>query len=544
MCQHHPPSASKGRAVSLDHGAAHDHDHATWTRRDFLATAGLLSAGATMMLGNTPVRAMGHSPLMQALSQAESDRVVVLVQLKGGNDGLNAVVPVTNDLYYNARPTIAIPKAKTRRLDADFGLNEHLRPLMKFWNQDRMAIVQSVGYPDVNKSHFISTDTWLTGEVRDSFAAGETGWIGRLNDKLYPPSGPLPSTPPAVQVGTRLPLIGAGAETNMMMSLKSAAAVDTLAERGVLYDPDAVPGGSYGPVLSYLRSVANLSERYVAPVRQAAQNGQTGAGYANTKLSQDLSAVARLIKGRLGAKVYVVTHGSGNQGSFDTHRNQLSSHETLYTELADGLRSFFDDLQATGDDKRVILMTFSEFGRRVFENGSGGTDHGEASVAFAVGGEGAITGGFYGEAPDLTGANVPYKEDFRNLYAILMDDWLGVEGVVSNAVLPGAAASFGLVGDPLAPSAPRRATTGQLDAVYPNPVSDRTTVTFTLGTAGPVALDVVDLRGRSMGIAVERTFEAGQHAVPLDVGGLAAGFYTVRLRTNAGTTTRKLTVLR
>ncbi|MEM8601309.1 MAG: DUF1501 domain-containing protein [Bacteroidota bacterium] len=510
-----------------------------WTRRDFLAASGLLAAGATVTLGGTPVRAMGHAPLLHALSSVENDRVLVLVQLKGGNDGLNSVVPVRDDLYYRARPTLSLSRAQTRPLDPDFGLNGHLDALMRYWERDRMAIVQSVGYPSPNLSHFVSTDTWLTGEIRDATPLQDTttGWLGRLNDALYPPSGPFPDAPPAVQVGTRLPLLGAGLETNLMMSLKDAQAVDTLAERGILYDPDAVPEGSYGPVLSYLRSVANLSERYVAPVQAAAQAASTGEGYPSTTFADNLAVVARLIKGRLGAKTYVVS-----LGNFDTHGNQLERHTRLCTELAEGVHAFFGDLERSGDAKRVVLMTFSEFGRRVYENGSGGTDHGEASVVFLLGGDETVGGGLYGEPPDLTGENVPYQEDFRSLYGILLRDWLGVQSDIVASGTSDSAALTGLIQTPFSTTPSRSADA--LAAVYPNPATSRVVVEINLAQRQVVRLDVVDLRGRVVHTAAERTIEPGLHRVPMMWGRLAAGVYTVRLRTSAGTSSRTVSVIR
>ncbi|MEM8601281.1 MAG: DUF1501 domain-containing protein [Bacteroidota bacterium] len=537
MCQHHAPTPPSERAVSLDHGDAHDHDHDAWSRRDFLATAGLVTAGTSFALGNTTARAMGRSSVLHALSQLDTDRVLVLVQLKGGNDGLNTIVPVTNDLYYNARPTIAVAPSDTRRLTDDLGLNAVLAPWMRFWNQERMAVVNGVGYPDPSLSHFVSTDTWLTGEVQTRTTNLTTGWVGRYNDLLHPDE--QPSIPPAIQVRARLPLLSAGDQTNMMMSIRDGEALETLAERGIYYDPSTVSDFPVGNRLGYIRTVANLSERYVGTVQAAARAATVGVGYDDDAFSQDLAAVARLIKGRLGTKVYVVT-----LGSFDTHVDQVNRHAVLYDQLGKGIRAFFDDLATTGDDRRVAMMTFSEFGRRINENGSSGTDHGEAAPVFLFGGGGTIAGGLYGSMPSLDAENLPFQTDFRSLYATLLNQWFGLSSTATSESLGGVGTALPLIANPVrseprAPEAPRTKLTA-----YPNPIRSDARVSFSMRAAGPVRLDVLDLRGRLVMTIEARTRTAGTHVVPFERGRLAAGAYVLRLQTPEGIQTRTVTLAR
>ena len=192
MCNHHNHAP---RAISLDHGHDHDRDHIAWTRRDFLVRAGLggvAAATAPAWVGRTEARALSGSSLLNALSEAETDRVLVLVQLKGGNDGLNTVIPIRNDLYYAARPTIGIASGDTHALSDDFGMHPQMAALAPTWAQGNMAVVHSVGYPNSSLSHFLGTDNWLRG----SDSASSTGWAGRSLGAMFPDSQSDPSEAP------------------------------------------------------------------------------------------------------------------------------------------------------------------------------------------------------------------------------------------------------------------------------------------------------------------------------------------------------------
>ena len=295
----------------------------------------------------------------------DTDRVLVLIQLGGGSDGLNVVVPVTNDRYYQLRPTIAVQPANTFALDSDFGLNGVMGSLESMWGEGQMAVVHAVGYPDHNLSHFRSTDIWASASGSDETL--NTGWTGRYLDEEYPDyvSNP-PEYPVALRIGGATGMLLRGGATTMGMSFSNASQFDQLAATGELYDESDVPDNVFGEELAFVRSVYNASLRYVEAVIDAADAGTNdpNAAYPGGGLGDSLAIVARLIKGGLQSRLYVVHHGG-----FDTHSNQNGSQPGLLQALAEAASAFQTDLEAGGRDEDVLTMTFSEFGRRVEENG-------------------------------------------------------------------------------------------------------------------------------------------------------------------------------
>ncbi|MFK7843759.1 MAG: DUF1501 domain-containing protein, partial [Rhodothermales bacterium] len=246
---------------SLEHGKAHAEDHRRWSRRDFLSGLGALSAGA-LLLGGTPVRTFGMSPLMEQLHRMETDRILVLIQLKGGNDGLNTVVPFNDDVYYNLRPAIAIPKSEASAfsLSGNLGMNPALNPLQSVYGDGKMAVLQNVGYPEPTLSHFRSTDIWQTATDHDVIKG--TGWLGRYLDVINPDfiENPL-EKPLAVQIGSGSAQLFNGPNANMGMQLFSNEFLQRLTD-GELYDQNDVPATKYGGEMSFVRSITNNSFRY------------------------------------------------------------------------------------------------------------------------------------------------------------------------------------------------------------------------------------------------------------------------------------------
>ncbi|MEL7171113.1 MAG: DUF1501 domain-containing protein, partial [Bacteroidota bacterium] len=356
MCDHH--SIHRPRAIALEDGHAHDADHRIWTRRDFLVRSGLAATAGGMLLGGTPVRTLAQTPFLHHLAGLETDRVLVLIQLNGGNDGLNTIIPVSNDLYYQARPTLAIPRAETLPLTDDFGLNAELGALEGLWGDGKMAVVQGVGYPDHNLSHFRSTDIVATADTE----SGTTGWMGRGLLEEFPDyeTNPPPA-PPAVQIGASVPVLFQAESTNLAMTFASAQAVERVASGAAAYDPSDVPATRFGEELAFVRALANASVIYREVIQQAYEAGASanapdyGPLY---EMPKSLAATARLIKGRLGARVYLVS-----LDGFDTHARQANVHTFLLRALGQAIDAFMNDLRASGDAERVVVMTFSEFGR-------------------------------------------------------------------------------------------------------------------------------------------------------------------------------------
>ncbi|MEM8488472.1 MAG: DUF1501 domain-containing protein, partial [Bacteroidota bacterium] len=459
---------------SLSHGRAHAADHRVWSRRDFLSQLGAGGVAASFMMGGKPMHAYGYHPLAAALQAGDTDRVLVLIQLNGGNDGLNTIIPIENDTYYTLRPNIAIPKAEAVNLNADFGMHPLLNPLESVWNDGKLGIVHGVGYPDPNLSHFRSTDIWSTGSNSDEFLS--TGWLGRHFDTENPDFQESPPDHPlAVQLGQASSLILQGPLSPMGMNIASQNILERLANGGQLYDEAAVPGNNHGDQLAYVRTIANDSYHYAGVIHEALGIGTNAVAYPEqNNLATDLASVARMIKGGLPTRLYLVSIGG-----FDTHANQLTRHENLMDDLGRAMRAFQDDLTNSGHDECVLTMTFSEFGRRVEENGSRGTDHGTAAPLFVMGKD--VNGGFFGDAPSLetldNKGNLVHSTDFRSIYATVLESWLGVGAVAVDDIFGQSFERLDLVnGSGTGVSTETGAVTAfDLHQNYPNPFANQTT---------------------------------------------------------------------
>lgn len=543
MCdQHRPVSAEPRLGACLEHGTAHAEDHRRWSRREFMAGLGV--AGASFMLGGLPLRAYGQTPLLHQLRALETDRVLVIVQLNGGNDGLNTVVPFRSDRYYQLRPNIALAQNSLLSLgsNADVGLHPSLAAVRTLYDEGQAAILQSVGYPAPNQSHFRSTDIWVTAS--DSNVVENTGWVGRHLDATHPDYQTQPSDfPLAVQIGLSAPLLFQGPEGGMGMSITSVDLYERLAATGTAYDVEGLPATAFGDEMRFVRSVANDAFRYAGAIYEASQNGRNTVDYpAGNRLATNLAVVAQLIKGRLGARIYHVS-----LGGFDTHANQLTAHANLLRFLAEGVKAFLDDLGTQRDD--VLVMTFSEFGRRVYENGSAGTDHGTAAPLFLFGGD--VEGGLYGPVPDLenlTSGNLRHGIDFRQAYATVLQDWFGLDAASVEGVLGGSFETLGFVATPATSTAtepqglPRVFT---LHQNYPNPFNPSTSISFALTEAAPVRLRVYDVAGREVALLLDGGVHApGYHTVSFDASHLPSGTYLYRLETPAGQQSRKMVLVR
>ena len=384
------------------------------------------------MLGGVPVTALGLSPL-QALSAGIGERVLVVVRLSGGNDGLNTVIPTNQySQYANLRPTLAIPPAASWQLSDAYAMPDFMSPAQSFWEEESMRIVHNVGYDVQNLSHFRSTDIWESAS--DADVQDASGWLGRLVSAQNPDIfvNP-PAVPAAIQIGGAGSLVFNNADqVNLAFSVVDPAQLEEIAASGVVYDPLAVNDCYAGEQLSFLRSITNANYKYAAVIPPYYDASQTQADYSGS-LGQQLRVVARLIKGDLGTKLYMV-----DIGGFDTHADQEGTHADRLHQVARELRAFFDDLGYTGHDQDVLAVTVSEFGRRIEENGSQGTDHGAASNLMLFG-PGLNGSGFVGQGPDLNDVdsvgNLRSYIDFRQVYATLLEQWLCLDPVLVDDVL-------------------------------------------------------------------------------------------------------------
>lgn len=507
-------------------------------RREFIKTSAPVALLPFFMNGFA-IRAYADSPILQALATAGSntDRVLVLIQLNGGNDGLNTVIPL--DQYSNlsmARANIMISESKVLKLtglDAT-GFHPKMTGMRDLYNNGMISIVQGVGYPQPNYSHFRSTDIWLSASDADKIV--ESGWLGRYLDEEYPgfPDG-YPNTehpdPLAIQVGAMVSPALNGPEVSMGMAISSTTDFYQLVTG--TYDP--APSTPAGHELSFIRMVAQQTDKYTASIKNAAnkaKNKSTKYPAARNPLADQLKIVAQLIAGGLQTRIYVV-----NLGGFDTHALQvdmsstdLGNHATLLSQLSVAIDAFQDDLKLLGVQDRVMGMTFSEFGRRIKSNDSLGTDHGAAAPLFLFGSQ--VKGGMIGSNPIIPNSvtvddNLPMQYDFRSVYASVLRDWFGVPQDELERVLLKNFQSL-----PVTTTGIAESTTLPLSDLfqnYPNPFTSSTRIRF-VADGKPLYLSVFDLEGREVKVLANGRLSAGQHEVLFEANGLRAGTYYYRLQ--------------
>jgi uncharacterized protein (DUF1501 family) len=431
------------------------------TRRDFLRTTllgGALTWTVPTFLAETfsSLHANAADSIVQVATGKDAS-ILVILQLAGGNDGLNTVVPYTNDHYFKARPTIGLPADKVIKLDDTIALNPSLTGFKALFDEGHLSIVQGVGYPNPNRSHFRATEIMETAS--DSESTEKYGWLGRYFDNACPGADPTVGvaiageTPQAFWApkprGVTLKnpgsyrfmagggMEGAADETDglyreLNQSTATAAALDaghdtlggnaggSIGSIGSGAAPMA--GGAPISPLNFIERTALDAQASSDKIQAIAKNGKNVAVYPTSGLANDLKLVSRLIGGGLSTRVYFAS-----QGGYDTHTNQVASQARLLQDLGDSLNAFCTDLKAQGNFDRVTIMTFSEFGRRVNENGSQGTDHGVACPQFIIGGK--VKGGLAGEYPSLDPAKLDngdlvHTVDFRSVYAGLLEGWL------------------------------------------------------------------------------------------------------------------------
>ncbi len=424
MCNNHYKSPNK---AITDNG--HQDEHRTWSRRAFMQAMGIAGTG-TLMLGSNMITASSGSPLNAAISGAETDNILILIRLAGGNDGLNTVIPISQyDTYRNERPNIYIPESKILKLTDDFGVPSYMKSVQGLWDSGGMKAVHGVGYESHNLSHFSSSDIYANTEISaaNPFHRLDTGWMGRHFEDCYPNFllDPPPA-PAAVQIGSYGNLTFEGEKTNYAFVTSNVNQLKTIAETGGQFDTRTIDETCmYGDQLKFLRDVSNMSIEYSGVIHEAYERGKNEVAYQDNYFAEQMALIARLIKGNLGTKVFMVS-----MGGFDTHGNQPIAHERLMSNLSVAIKDFYEDLAFQQLDDKVLSMTFSEFGRRIGENGSFGTDHGTAAPTLFFG-NGLNGSAFVGEHPKLDdpdrGGNLKYTQDFRDLYATVMAEWLCID---------------------------------------------------------------------------------------------------------------------
>ncbi len=401
------------------------------SRRGFLklslSTAGIAALGAPRFLVSAA----------EASAQASGETVLVVVQMSGGNDGLNTVIPYADDVYRRSRPLLGVPTAQVRKINDYVGLHPSMGGFSTLLEKGWLGIVQGVGYPLPDRSHFSSMDIWQTvrrevGEHGAGFS--DTGWIGRYLDARAAAPGSAAAAPgqdvPALHLAAgapRLPLalVGHDLRAGSFESVDAFRLEDN-GDASLRRTIGAAVGAARperGDLLSFLHQASASALESSRQVQDAVRKYKTDIKYPQTSLGRRLQTVAQLVDAGLKTRVYYLDHDG-----FDTHANQAVAHGALLGELSDAVSAFVRDMSQHGHGKRVLVMTFSEFGRRVHENASQGTDHGAAAPMFLAGG--AVCPGLLGMHPsmtDLDQGDLKFTTDFRDVYAGVLENWLGVK---------------------------------------------------------------------------------------------------------------------
>jgi uncharacterized protein (DUF1501 family) len=405
------------------------------TRRDWLRLG--LGSPAVLACGSAVPGFLAHSAAaVTSGAGAARGHILVVVELDGGNDGLNTVIPYRDEIYYRNRPKLGVPAKSVLKIDDHVGLNPVMRPFAQLLNDGLLAVVQGVGYPNPSRSHFQSMAIWQTGRLDATM--GTQGWLSRYLNATVPP-GVL--DPRAIQAGgaklaqslsggnVQVPTLDGLGQLARHLGLPESAGADD--QRAKL---DRVVGqrrGESGSDAEFVSQSAVVSFANCGRLKEALAAAEAApARYPGFGLAQHLKVIAHFIKSAMTPVVYYT-----RLGGFDTHTNQAGPHSSLLATLTESIAAFFDDLQHAGEASRVLLLVYSEFGRRLAENAGAGTDHGTAAPVFLVGP--AVRGGLHGFQPDLrdlVDGDPKFTVDFRSVYGAVLNQWLGCSDA---RVLPG-----------------------------------------------------------------------------------------------------------
>lgn len=383
-------------------------------RRDFLKVSSLASASLLLpnFLKNT--RELNFK-------RAREGRVLVVIQLSGGNDGLNTVVPFGDDLYYENRPKLGLSRQEVFEINDHQGLHPSLKPLMELYDDGELSILNSVGYPNPNRSHFRSMDIWHTASHSDQYL--QSGWIGRYLDAQCKTGNTQPHT--AIELSDSLSLALKGKKLKGLATQNPKSLYQTTRDPyiQVLAKQEETSSHSHANI-DFLHKTLVEASSSAAYLHEKSKIYKSWVGYPGNKLGRRLKTIAELIISQSETQVYYVSHSG-----FDTHVNQKGQHARLLEQYATAMAAFVEDLKKNDRFKDVVIMTFSEFGRRVKQNAGGGTDHGTANNLFLAGGS-LKKPGIYNAPPDLKNlhkGDLQHTLDFRRVYATLMQRWLEVD---------------------------------------------------------------------------------------------------------------------
>lgn len=510
-------------------------------RRNFVKNLTLASFGTPILLNGIKLQSVTRK-LFDVATFAE-DRVLVIIRLNGGNDGLNSVIP--RDQYANLtiqRSNIIIPEAAVLPITTEVGFHPVMTGMQNMYQSGKLGIVQNVGYPEQNRSHFRSMDIWSSGLIDNP---PSTGWLGRQMDVEYPnypdayPNATYPD-PFAISMGYEVSSTCQGLMANFSHAVNNPFDVYNLATSGSIND-----GTYYGDNIEYLKTLINQANAYGGQINAAANAGNTlSTLYDDTNyLAVQLRYVAQMISGGLKSKVYVL-----NINGFDTHDAQVSAtdtttgtHANLMKLLSDAIYAFQDDLALLGLEQKVVGMTFSEFGRQIASNASRGTDHGDAAPLFLFGT--CLDIDIMGPNPTVGSSivnqeGIPMQIDFRDVYASILKDWFGVGTTDIQALFEHSVTFYPLVG-----ACNVGLAENDLDKekplIYPNPSSNTATIRFTAQNEW-VRVDIFDMQGKHMQTVFDGNLNQGRHDIPMEIRDFPVGEYIVQVQKDSGSTQSKL----
>jgi uncharacterized protein (DUF1501 family) len=396
------------------------------TRRDFLAAS--LGSSTIVALGGGVPGFLARTARAATANRDTRDTILVVVQLAGGTDGLNTVVPYGDDGYGRNRVTLRLPANRLHKIDTLLGFHPEMRSFDRLFKEGRLTIVQGVGYPNPSQDHAVAMRAWQTAQPEHAplgdRSSEQSGWIGRAVDRAIRPGD---ATVPAVFVGEIKRPFCLNAEQAIVPSLRG---LDDWILKSSAVPPKptghAAGDGLYDYLVATSDATLRASRRIESLVR--AESASTTGEYPPFQLAGTLRTITQLIRADLGIRIFCTELGGEEPGGFDNHAGQRDNHASLLRQLSDSVAAFLDDLRRQKLLDRVVLMTFSEFGRTVAENGRRGTDHGAAAPMFLAGGK--VRGGLVGAHPSLTdldNGGLRFHTDFRRLYATLLERWLGFE---------------------------------------------------------------------------------------------------------------------
>jgi uncharacterized protein (DUF1501 family) len=543
-------------------------------RRDFLSNLGKIAAITPLMVSGIPMRAFGGTHHAKALNGVFDDRILILIQLHGGNDGINTLIPVDQySTYQGIRANIAIPDTGARKyinLDSSLAANQQigLHPDMSafksLYDGAKTSIVQGVGYEDTNFSHFRSRDVWFSGVDNDEYK--NSGWMGRYLNHVFPN---YPDAYPSVEMPDPLGLeIGSKVSLGYYRSqgIPTAIAAEDPENLNNLItnlggpNPSTVPDNHYGSELQYIMDMFSNANDYAAQLEARYSAGSNNVQYPrdnfmqysgtcpnnirSNQLGPQLQTIARLIQGGSKTKIYLV-----RLDGFDTHDAQVAensstegTHGALLFHLSNAVKAFFDDLAVSGMDEKVLAMTFTDFGRRPYSNGSKGTDHGTSSPTFIFGK--GVEPGVIGSNPSLTNldstGNLLIQHDYRQVIVSVLCDWLGADmSAIQAAELDDFTDDKLSIIDPNGTSV--RDSNGDLRAelnIYPNPVEDKLQIKISSNEALLAQLTVVDVSGK-LTFSKQLQLMQGSNQMLIDAHDFAAGVYVLNIMSKQGKISRQ-----